>query len=490
MIKWGINCLNHNASISVIDTENNKILFASESERFSKIKNDKFISDKLLEYALRYGEPQKIIISESPFRKKIREIKSQQWDKVFEKSSKRYIQELLKKYKINPKYSHCSHHLSHARHGYFTSKFDDAGILVIDAIGDNECISIWKARKNKLKCLHKIYYPHSLGLLYSSFTQHIGKKPNEEEYIVMGMSAYGQNAYYDDIQDIFIKNQCPLNFKLNYNLHKGLPEHKKNIFEEKFNSANSIQTIYEYYLELFCDLTKQLSKSENLIIVGGCALNCVANTKMLNTKIFKNMYIPFNCGDGGLSMGCILNEKVKQNVTYLGYEIEKNHNTINDIINELLKGNVVGLANGKAEFGPRALGNRSLLADPRTPNVKDLMNKIKNREDFRPFAASIMEEFVDDYFLNSYNSSHMQYVFEVLEPEKYKGICHIDNTCRIQTVNENQNLFYYLLLDKWYEKTGCPMLLNTSLNIKGQPIINDENDIIEFEKKYNIPIYS
>jgi len=495
MLKWGINNQNHNASLCVFDTDKKEILFASENERFSKIKNDTSIGKDLIDYAFQFGVPENIIIAENPISKKYREIKSGQWKKVFEISPKKQFESIISCFDTGDFYyniEYCSHHLAHARQGFFTSEFKDATILVVDAIGDDECISIWKGIDNKLTCLHKTYYPNSLGLLYSAITKALGKKPNEEEYIVMGMSSFENSLYYEGLEDFIIDKNIE-SFKVR-NLHKGFSEEEISRFNENpFRTANAIQILYEDYLEKFCIFAKSLNNSKNLILTGGCALNCVANTKILSSRLFNNVYIPFNCGDGGLSMGAVLTQHINKPAPYLGYNLESNVDKIPEMVSKLERGEIIGLAQGKSEFGPRALGNRSLLADPRKIGIKNEVNNIKQREEFRPFAVSILESYAKKYFFCEREervfSPNMQYVFKTRDPKKYSEITHVDGTCRIQTVNEKQNYFYYQLLSEWNSRTGCPMLLNTSLNIKGQPIINNEEDCKQFSEKYNIRIY-
>ena len=213
---------------------------------------------------------------------------------------------------------------------------------------------------------------------------------------------------------------------------------------------------------------------------------------MLISNSFPNLWILPNPGDGGSSLGCaanVLGEKINFKNTFLGTEIEGEY-PIKPLVKELVKGNIVGVASGRAEFGPRALGNRSLLADPRGKNVKDQMNEIKNRQKFRPFAPSVLEEHAHEIFdMPVGKSQFMQFTAPCKFPDKYPAICHIDNTSRVQTVSKDDNIGYYNLIKRFYEETGCPMVLNTSLNIKGQPIVNSYQDGVAFEKKYGVKVY-
>jgi len=225
---------------------------------------------------------------------------------------------------------------------------------------------------------------------------------------------------------------------------------------------------------------------------GGVALNCVANS-IIAEELYPSLWIIPNPGDAGSSLGCAsayLGEHVNWKNTFLGYNI-KGRYPRKKVLNELLKGNIVGVASGRAEFGPRALGNRSLLADPRGNEIKDKVNRIKKRQEFRPFAPAVLEEHAHEIFdMPVQKSQYMQFVAKCKYPEKYPAICHIDNTSRIQTVSKQDNPNFYKLIKEFYKQTDCPMVLNTSLNIKGQPIVNNYLDAVEFSRKYNIKVFS
>jgi len=490
MITWGWSGMSHDAAIAVF--KNNKLIFASHSERYSGIKNDENLNIKMIEEILKFGYPDEIYFYENFFLKKSRQLYAKQYNLLFSKTPKNY----LKKFKIYSKLKMCSHHKSHAAAGYFTSGFKDALIICLDSIGEWETFTIWEGKNNQMTKIFKQYYPNSLGLWYSSITQRLNLKPQEHEYILMGMAAFGDfKKYYSDIlNDFFIKipdiNDPKIIFKKN--LHKGCLDWRPDLKSKQdyFNIAAATQKIYEQIFENIIIWSKKNTHSKNLVLTGGCILNCVANTIAL--KYFDNVWIIPNPGDAGSAIGCVLaNWKKHINFSnpYLGHNIEGNY-PIKDILKNLLKNKIAAVANGKAEFGPRALGNRSIFADPRDKNIKNLVNKIKQREPFRPFAPVILENMVHKYFdvPKNFKSPYMQFTVKCLNPEKYPSIVHIDNTSRVQTVNSLQHPKLYKLLKLWYKKTGCPMLLNTSLNIKGQPLVNTKKDALLWSKKYKIKI--
>ncbi len=386
------------------------------------------------------------------------------------------------------------HHRSHAAAGYFTSKFDNACVLVIDAIGEFETLTIWKGEGQKLKQVYTQKYPHSLGLWYSAMTHRCGLKPNEEEYILMGMSALGDpKRLFNDIENDFIRWSCPQLFSLKENLHRGCRNWRPDLTSEQdiYDIAAGTQAVYEMVFDRLLHYAKFLTGSKNLVLMGGCALNCVANHRAY--KFFKDVWIMPNPGDAGSSIGAVLshwNKHIAWPGPLLGYKI-KPVATNEEIVDYLLKHKICGLARGRAEFGPRALGNRSLIADPRGNDIKDRVNAIKKREEFRPFAPAILEELASEYFdiPEGITCDYMQMVYRCRYPELYPAIIHIDGTSRVQTI-ANDGSEFRKLLELWYEKTGCPMLLNTSLNIKGQPIVNDIADSKEFEEKYNTKVFN
>ena len=444
----------HDAGLCLL--KDNKIIFASHAERHSGIKNDKWLHHSQFPISDKY-QPDLVAFYEKPFRKNLRRLYAgQSWQKQSRKCDHYF-----------------SHHESHAAAGYYTAPFDECNILVIDAIGEWDTMSIWKGsvengymgqRTHTLKKISSWKYPHSLGLLYSAITHRIGLKPNEDEYITMGMAAFGEPIY--NLEDQLWKNN-----------HKGVG----NIFPEARSEdlAASVQSLYERELFKLVDMCPH----ENLIIMGGCALNCVANSKIKG----KNIWIMPSPGDSGSALGAaalVRKQKLEWINPYLGTPIYNSVN-INNVVQELLDNKVCGLANGRAEFGPRALGNRSLLGDPRY-DIKDTVNDIKRRQKFRPFAPAILEEYADEYFDGPMNE-YMQFVSKA--KHDYSSVTHVDGTARVQVVKKDCESLIREVLEEWYERTGCPMLLNTSLNIKGKPMVNTWEDAKEFSKLYNVAVF-
>ncbi len=472
MIILGINETSHDASVSLI--ENNNILFAGHSERYSKKKNDWYTNDDLIKDALQYGKPDYVAYYEKPNLKASR---------LFLRGG---LGDWKPRFHIDgiPRVSF-KHHYSHAAAGYYTSKFNDAVIVVLDSIGEYNTSTIWTGEGNNIKIKYKQNYSISFGLFYSAFTQLIGLMPNQEEYIMMGMAAYGNwEKYYAKVNNYF-----PKYYSQKYNFHKGINDWGCIKSEqEKFDIAAAVQIVYEQRLNEFMNMAKSMTGKNNLVFMGGCALNCSANTNLWN--IFDDVWIMPNPGDAGSSLGAaaaLYGKHLNWETPYLGYDLGGKY-PVAKIINELDKNKIAAVASGRAEYGPRALGNRSILADPRDPNIKNKVNLIKKREEFRPFAPVVLEEYANQWFDMRFNSPYMQYAVKCLQSDKIPSVVHKDGTSRVQTVNKNQHPGLYKVLLKWYKLTKIPILLNTSLNIKNQPLINDKNDIFKWEKEYNVKI--
>jgi carbamoyltransferase len=468
----GVNETTHDAAVALIDDR--RILFAGHAERYSKEKNDWFVNDKLIDDALMYGKPDLIAYYEKPWLKRARIAMHGGFGGG------------RPAFKDNPKLrgipvKYFKHHQSHAAAGYYTSKFNDAVIVVLDAIGEFETSTIWVGQDESIKQVYSQKYPVSFGLFYSAFTQLIGLKPNEEEYIMMGMAAYGNpDRYYKQITSYF-----PSINKQKYNFHKGIFDWGSVAEVQKFDIAAAAQKVYEDRLMEFMQFAINKTGKRNLVFMGGCALNASANTRLW--ELFADIWIMPNPGDAGSALGAAAlahGGHINWKTPYLGYDIGNTIYPVHKALDAILKEGVAPVVFGRAEYGPRAFGNRSILADPRDPDIKDKVNLIKKRELFRPFAPVVLEEHAHEWFDMPAISPYMQYTFRCKQPDRIPSVVHADGTARVQTVNRKQHPGLYDLIKKFYEATGVPVLLNTSLNIKGQPLLNDEQDILDWENAY------
>ena len=479
---WGISALFHDAGVSVIQNDN--LVFGAHAERYSGKKHDAQLNANLLKDAIKHGHPDHVVWYENPWKKRLRQIISTEilYGKWYP-DPKKYLYE----YGIRCPVSYTDHHYAHACAGAYTSKFDQATVVVIDAIGELNTCSVWKYKNNLLEKCYVTNYPTSMGLLYSAFTQRVGLKPMDEEYITMGMAAWGKPIYAEQIKNDFIKQYHP--FKLKRNVHKGIGDYLPGA--DNMDIASSIQQVCEEFVMDYVQRAMSYTGNKNLVFQGGVALNCVANTKLLD--ICDDIWIMPNPGDCGNSLGAALSYLQKPLIwpgPYIGTDI-CNPYPVDAIITELCTNKMVGVASGRAEFGPRALGHRSLLADPRGHDIKDKVNEIKRRQKFRPFAPAILEEYLHEYFdIKADSSPYMQYVGKCLKPKEFPAIIHVDDTSRIQTVGKNDSPGFRKLLEVWHAKTGCPMLLNTSLNIRGMPMVNTREDADKFQQEYGVRVVS
>lgn len=473
MIVFGINDSSHDAALTVCS--GSEILFAAHAERYNKEKNTYSIPPDLIKEALSYGQPHLIAYFEKRNRKRLRRFLlggiNGEYKNLYYKNNK----DLLDVAEVQ-----VSHHFSHACAGYYTSTFESATAVVIDAIGEFETATIWNCTRRGIKKLHSLRYPVSFGLFYSAFTDLLGLKAGTEEYILMGMAGFGNpERFYSKVLSYF-----PHFSSQPKNLHRGVTDWGFRDFSEqdKYDIAAAVQKVYEERLYEIMLFAKDIGGSRNLVFMGGCALNCVANTKLID--MWDDIWIMPNPGDAGSSLGAALSvtkQKVNWEGPYLGKRIGGEY-PVRSILENLISFGIVAVASGRAEFGPRALGNRSLLADPRALSNKDAVNKIKKREMFRPFAPVVMEEHASEWFDMHSPSPYMQFAFRCLKPELIPAVVHVDGTSRVQTVNRQQHPGLYSVLESWNRNTGVPILLNTSLNVKNQPLINDEKDVAIWKK--------
>ncbi len=479
-------------------------------------------------------------------------------DKLFLKLN--IIEELNKIEKITNiknKIKFSEHHLSHAASAFYTSNFQESLILTIDGVGEWATSSISLGNKNKINKIGEIKYPHSLGLLYSAFTLYCGFKVNEGEYKLMGLAPYGNPKYKDLIYQNLIHVESDGSFQLNMDYFdycvglnminkkfcKLFGKKNRKLDDNKIDTfymdiAASIQKVIEEVILKICKHFKGKYSIENICLAGGVALNCVANGKILSEKIFKNIYIQPAAGDAGGSLGAALaywhiglnkerniQSNDNMNGSYLGPEysnefiknvLDKKNLSYSFIKTEelplkvsklLSKQKVIGWFQGKMEFGPRALGNRSILGDPRSENMQSILNqKIKFREGFRPFAPSVLKELANQWFDLETESPYMLLVSKIkknklitvneknligLEKLKVKrsnipAVTHVNCTARVQTVDSEKNFLFYKLISSFNDITGCPILINTSFNIKDEPMVCDPKDAINCFLKTNM----
>ena len=479
----GVSSGYHDAAVTVINSQG-EIAYAGHAERYSKRKNDANLNVDMLFEAARDRHIDHIAYYETPWKKQTRQLYSGQgieWNRI---TTGQVLREQLGGYFNQVPVSTHNHHLSHAAAGFQTSPYTKATVVVIDAIGDWDTLSIWGAHYDQGQArYHRLWrqrYPKSIGLFYSAVTERIGLRPLDEEYITMGMAAYGKPEYTDTMSIL-----------LEENLHVGI-DHMFLPNAKDTDIAASAQAIVEQEIYKVMQRARDFGWSRNLVYMGGVALNCLANRNL--GDYFEKIWIMPCPGDAGSSLGAAAlayGKKLNWTTAYLGTEISGEY-PVNACLNSLLSDRICGVASGRAEFGPRALGNRSLLADPRGKDIKDRVNAIKQRQQFRPFAPVVLEEHAGEYFDlpgGFVDTRYMQVVGRCRHPDVYPAICHHDHTSRIQTVPKDGSGIRQLL-EAWYARTGCPMLLNTSLNIRGEPMVNDRADADRFERLYGVKVHS
>ena len=566
----GISAFYHDSAACIL--KDGKIIAAAQEERFTRKKHDPSYPHNAVEFVLEYSnlrlsKVDQIVFFEKPFLKFERLLETYVafapkgfvsfakamplWikEKLFQKNFLfNKLKEHDENYKSDKNIFFSDHHLSHAASAFFPSPFNEAVVLTADGVGEWATTTVAIGKNNNLEIKKEIHFPHSLGLLYSAFTYYTGFKVNSGEYKLMGLAPYGDPIYIDRIKKLidiksdgsFRLDQRYFNYATGLTMtnekfnilfgHKPRNPKSENITQFHMDLAASIQKITE---EIMINLAKSIRKEfkiNNLCLAGGVALNCVANGKILQEKIFDNIWIQPAAGDAGGSLGAALalwhieqqnprvaNSNDDMKGSYLGTEFSQNEiekelksiganyenldyeSLINKTAELLSKEKAIGWFQGRMEFGPRALGARSILGDPRSDKMQKNLNlKVKYRESFRPFAPSILKEDLTKWFDMSVDSPYMLLVANITSEKKIEmteqqkklfgidklnikrseipAVTHVDYSARVQTVSKDTNKYYYDLISKFKEKTGCPVLVNTSFNVRGEPIVNTPTD--------------
>ena len=566
----GISAFYHDSAACIL--KDGKIIAAAQEERFTRKKHDSNYPHNAIEFVLKYtnlklSEVDQIVFFEKPFLKFERLLETYVafapkgfisfvkaiplWikEKLFQKNLLfNKLKEHDKNYNSDENIYFSDHHLSHAASAFFPSPFEEAVILTADGVGEWATTTVAIGKNENLEIKKEIHFPHSLGLLYSAFTYYTGFKVNSGEYKLMGLAPYGNPIYEDKVKQLLdLKEDGTFRLDQKYfNYATGLTMTNKkfnNLFGQKprnpqnekitqfqMDIAASIQKVTE---EIMINLAKSIREEygiKNLCLAGGVALNCVANGKILEEKIFDNIWIQPAAGDAGGSLGAALalwhidqgnkrlvNPNDDMKGSYLGTEFDQDeietelknvganfetlkYDELIDKTAELLSNEkVIGWFQGRMEFGPRALGGRSILGDPRSDKMQKNLNlKVKYRESFRPFAPSVLREDLSEWFDMNVDSPYMLLVANINSDKKIEmneeqkklfgidklnikrseipAVTHVDYSARIQTVTKNTNNRYYDLISKFKEKTGCPVIVNTSFNVRGEPIVNSPTD--------------
>lgn len=532
----GLSCFYHDSAAALI--KDGELIAAAQEERFTRKKHDANFPESAARFCLDFAgitakDLSYVAFYEKPLLKFDRIVTT--YAATFPRSlsafmlalpvwlkEKLWMKELIKKklgYEEEILFS--EHHLSHAASSFLVSEFGEAAILTADAVGEWATTTYGVGRGNEIEILGGLDFPHSLGLFYSAFTYYLGFKVNSAEYKVMGLAPYGRPEYYDFILKnlVDLKEDGTFRFNLDYfaypygltmtnrNFAKlfGHPVRKPEEPIEDFhrNLAASLQKVTDLVMVRLARLVREKTGQKNLCMAGGVALNCISNRKILDEAGFERIFIQPAAGDAGGAVGAafaawnlflkkprsfvwphafwgpeysdsrietFLAQKKARAVKYEKTEL------LSKVASLLAEGKVIGWFSGREEFGPRALGNRSILADPRKPEMRDIVNaKIKFRESFRPFAPSVLQEKSQKYFDLAGESPYMLLTAPAKNSE-LPAVTHVDGSARLQTVRREQNPVFYDLIAEFEKKTGCPVLLNTSFNLRGEPMVSSPED--------------
>lgn len=532
----GISAYFHDSAAALV--RDGVVVVAIQEERLTRIKQDSNLPLRAIEFCLKEAgitirDVQKIAYYEKPFLKFERLLETQIANYPFSflpfrKTLKTWLREKLwvphnikKETGYKGDFFYAEHHESHAA-VCFASPFEEAAFLTLDGVGEWACASMGTFEDNEILLLKQQSYPHSVGMFYSAFTQYCGFRVNSGEYKLMGLAPYGEPKYVDLIKEkiIDVREDGSIELQLEYfKFHRGMrminsrfekvlgrPARKPetNMIAFYQDIAASVQVILEDIVLKSARFVKEKTGKKFLCYGGGVALNCKANQRLLESGLFKDVFIYGASGDAGGAVGAALlcanqnKPRLVQTVSsYLGKEFSKKeikavlktHRVESELLEDkellqttaklLSEGNVVAWFQGRDEMGPRALGNRSILASPKDPEMRDRINEmIKFREQFRPFAPVVMEEFANDYFSNVRNANEMLFTFQTVKPNEIPSCVHQDGSARVQTVNVHQNIKLYSLIARFNKITGIPILINTSFNRRGEPMVHNPEDAL------------
>ena len=540
MLRLGISCYYHDSAVAIVD--DSEIKFAIQEERLSRRKHDRRFPALAVAHGLQAcGVPindlASIVFYEDP-QLKLKRLWDQVIDnwprsrRIFEQDIPGFVHHKLPiaaqirnymGFQGNIEYS--EHHRSHAASAFFTSPFERAVVVTLDGVGEYETASVHLGEGNRLEKQRAIHFPHSLGLFYSVFTDYLGFEVNDGEYKVMGLAAYGKPRYLDKLigpilrigeDGAFTLNQRFFDFcstERHYSPalieHLGIPPRPPGgqMREEHQDLAASVQQALELAVGKILVRLIRDYETKDFCFAGGVALNCTANAQVIRDLGIRSHIHPA-AGDAGGAMGAALQSAMRAREggpphryrfsPYLGIRYpepviratlsvnqipyRQSADVAGEIADWLASGKVVGILHGRDEWGPRALGARSILADPRHAEMKDHLNaKIKFREEFRPFAPVVKEEAYRDWFetLGMSESPYMLYTHKALRPGQTAAVTHVDGTSRVQTVSPEQNAYLYRILEAFERRTGVPVLINTSFNLRGEPIVSSPSDALK-----------
>jgi carbamoyltransferase len=533
----GISCYYHDAAACLL--KDGEIIAAAQEERFTRIRHDQDFPAQAIKYCLKQAgitieQVDYVGFYDKPLIKFERILTTYlaTWPRSFPSfiksmplwlRRKLFIPHMIKKeLGFEGDVLMCEHHISHAASAFLVSPYKESAIVTVDGVGEWATSTICKGEGSDIQILKEVRFPHSLGLLYSAYTYYLGFKVNSAEYKVMGLAPYGEPKYVDQVMETIKYNEDG-SFKMNmqyfaydYGLEMtngkfeklfGRPKREPESSLDQFHKdvAMSVQKVTEEIVLRMVRHAHEITGSNNLCMAGGVALNCVANGRVVKETPYKDVFIQPAAGDAGGAIGVAThiyhsvlgNERTwKWEHAYLGPEYSTDEirsfldkqsiayqefdedGMIDATVQALEDQKTIGWYQGRMEFGPRALGARSIIADARNPENKSVVNlKIKFRESFRPFAPSVLEEKCSEWFDLDIPSPYMLLVADVREGKRtIPSVTHVDNSARIQTVNHNENPRYYKLIQRFDQRTGCPLIINTSFNVRGEPIVCTPNE--------------